>query len=222
MPWIYSTALLTYMYKIISTGSKHGNSVFLFGMILIDIGIPFSKLNEIYKDIKVVLISHVHSDHININTLTKLVSLRPSLRIAVGEHMLELVKKTNCKNIDILDYGKWYDYSIFKIAIFKTYHDVPSNGWRIKYNDYKVFFCTDTEHLKGIKAKGYTHYFIETNYDEEIIYDVIEKKKEKGIFAHEQGSINSHLSKQQAHSFYLNNKSDDSVFISLHESETAL
>lgn len=47
-------------YEIIATGSK-GNAVILNKHILIDIGIPFKNLAHIYQDIKLVLLTHIHS-----------------------------------------------------------------------------------------------------------------------------------------------------------------
>ncbi|MGL5262615.1 MAG: hypothetical protein ACRC9P_09550, partial [Bacteroides sp.] len=44
-------------------------------------------------------------------------------------------------------------------------------------------------------------------------------KESRGEFAHQRGSINSHLSKQQAQDFILKNAGDDYEFIMLHQSK---
>ena len=49
-------------YEIISTGSK-GNAVVLDNRILIDCGVTFKKLMAVYRDIDIVLLTHIHSDH---------------------------------------------------------------------------------------------------------------------------------------------------------------
>lgn len=51
-------------YNIISTGSK-GNAVVINGRILIDCGVPFKALEPVKKDLRLVLLTHIHSDHFN-------------------------------------------------------------------------------------------------------------------------------------------------------------
>ena len=66
-------------YKIINTGSD-GNATVLEGIILIDCGVSFKKLNECYKQLKIVLLTHIHQDHFNKKTISKLAIERPTLR----------------------------------------------------------------------------------------------------------------------------------------------
>jgi len=205
--------------KIISSGS-HGNAVLLHDSILFDIGVPFSMIKPYMYQIQVVLISHVHSDHININTLRKLQFERPSLRIIVGVHMLELLE--GFKNIDIFDVGKLYDYGEFQISAVKLYHDVPCFGWRVFKGDHKTFFATDTYTLEGITAKGYNLFLIEHNYNEDTINQSIEAAQARGEYSHQRGSFNSHLSEQQARDFIFKNKGEKYEVLRLHESSTQL
>ena len=165
--------------------------------------------------------SHKHSDHLNKSTLKKLLFERPSIRVAVCEHEYKNAVECGARYIDILEHGKWYDYTEFKIATFKTYHDTESNGWRFIKGDYKVFFATDTFTLQGISAKNYTHYLIESNYCEDTVWEIIREQEARGEFAHQRGSINSHLSRQQAHDFFLSNKGEHSQLITLHHSKTS-
>lgn len=205
-------------YRIISTGST-GNCVFLFNRILIDIGVPFSRVKDVYKSVQLLTWSHRHSDHYNKDTIKRIVFERPSLRIAICEHEYERAVESGCKNIDVLKNGAWYDYGEFQIAAFKTYHDCPSNGYRIKYKDYKAFFVTDTMTLEGITAPNYSHYFLEANYDHETAIELIRQKEQRGEFAYQKGAINSHLSEQQMMDFYYSNKGEHSQLIRLHQSQ---
>lgn len=208
-------------YKIISTGSG-GNSIVIFNNILVDVGIPFSKIKDIQNQLQLITWSHKHKDHFNKATVKKLIFNRPGIRIAVCEHEVERARECGTKNIDIIEHGKWYDYGMFQISTFKTYHDVPSNGWRIKNDKYKLFIATDTSHLIGISAPNYTHYLCEANYDEETVYDIIQQHESRGEFSHQRGSINSHLSFQQCNDFYYKNKGEHSQLIRLHQSTTSL
>jgi glyoxylase-like metal-dependent hydrolase (beta-lactamase superfamily II) len=46
-------------YKILSTGS-HGNATILKNMVLVDCGVPFNKLGNDYKKLKLILLTHIH------------------------------------------------------------------------------------------------------------------------------------------------------------------
>lgn len=91
-------------------------------------------------------------------------------------------------------------------------------GYRLFKDDKKVIHATDTVTLEGITAKNYDLYAIECNYDEDKVFDVIREKTARGEYAHQRGSINSHLSKQQAQAFVLNNAGLNYEFIMLHQS----
>lgn len=206
------------MYNIISSGSK-GNAVIYFGCILLDCGIPFEILKPYLYDINIVLLTHIHNDHINVNTLKKLQFERPTLRIGCCNWMLPLLE--GFKNIDIYDIGELYEYGIFQISPIKLYHDVENCGYRLFKNGYKIIHATDTTHLNGIKAKDYDLYAIEHNYNDETVHDIIRRKRKQGLFCHEKGAINSHLSEQQARDFFFKNKGKNSKLIRLHESTTS-
>lgn len=103
------------------------------------------------------------------------------------------------------------------------YHDVENVFYRIQLkNGIKIFHATDTSTLEGISAKDYDFYFIESNYDEETVWEIIRDKESQGKYAHQRGSINSHLSKQQAQDFFFANRKIDSQLITLHESKESL
>lgn len=206
-------------YRIIMTGSI-GNCIIYFNSILIDIGIPYSRLKPYAKDIQIVLLTHAHGDHINIKTLQRLQKERPSLRIGCGEWMLPYLE--GIKNVDVYEIGKIYDYGQFKVSPFKLYHDVENVGYRLFKDDKKVFHATDTKTLQGISAAGYDVYCIESNYSEPVAEKMIKEAIEKGEFTHIIGSINSHLSEEQCNDFYYNNKSQHSKLIRLHETRSYL
>ena len=49
-------------YNIIATGSK-GNAVVIDQKILIDCGVSFKALSKVYRALKLVLLTHIHSDN---------------------------------------------------------------------------------------------------------------------------------------------------------------
>lgn len=207
------------MIKVISSSSR-GNAILYNNIALVDIGVPYSKIKP-FKDIQVIFLTHTHGDHLNVSTLKRIAKERPKIRIACGVWMIEKLKGIK-NNIDVLEFGKWYDYGLFKVAIGKLYHDVPNCFYRFDFNGYKIFHATDTAHLKGIGAKNYDLYALEHNYCEEKAQEIIEDAMMNGKFTHVSQSINSHLSVQQAHEWLLKNMKKDSKVVRLHESSTAL
>lgn len=207
------------MYNVIATGST-GNAIIYEKSILVDCGVSFSKIKPYINNIQLVLLTHEHKDHININTLKQMQFERPTLRIGCCEWMKEQIK--GFKNIDVYEIGKLYDYTVFSISPFKLYHDVQNCGYRIFKDEVKIFHATDTSHLQGISAKEYDLYALEHNYNEDTVYDIIREQESQGKFAHQRGSINSHLSEQQARDFIFKNRKESSQILRLHESKSLI
>ena len=204
--------------KVINSGSE-GNAVIYNNAIMVDCGVSLKALNEVKRSLKIVLLTHKHSDHLKLRTLQRLQAERPTLRVACGDFLLE---ELPCiKNIDVLQVGKIYDYGAFKVSPVKLYHDVPNFGWRIFLpNGQKIFHATDTVHLEGISAKGYDLYAIEHNYCEEYIQQAIEEARANGEYTHAYGNINTHLSIQQARAFIEENRKESSEVLELHKSRS--
>lgn len=207
------------MVNVLASGSM-GNAILYHNSILVDIGVPYSCLKPYVKDIQIVLLTHVHGDHLNTKTLKRLMFERPSLRIGCCEWMLPHLQEY--KNVDVYEIGKLYDYGSFRVSPFKLYHDTENCGFRLFKGDKKVFHATDTKTLEGITARNYDLYCIEANYSEPIAKQMIEQAMEKGEFTHIIGSINSHLSEEQCNDFYYKNKGEHSKLIRLHETRSYL
>lgn len=205
-------------YNIISTGSD-GNCVILNGNICIDIGVAFKAVKPYIRKLKLLLLTHTHSDHINTKTLKRVVKERPTLRIGCCEWMIPKLEEAGIpkKNIDIYKIGKTNRYSLFDITPVKLYHNVPNCGYRIYIGNEKVFYATDTGHLEGITAKGYSLYMIECNYTDEDIQKRIADKEQKGEYAYEYDVLHNHLSQKQCDEFIANNAGRHSKFIYLHQ-----
>lgn len=205
-------------YQIINSGSD-GNATVLNRNILIDCGLPLSKIIDYISDVKIVLLTHIHKDHFNKATIRNLAKSKPRLRFACCSHLvLDLV---NCgvdkKNIDVLKIGKIYNYGAFKVSPIKAYHDVPNVGYRIYIQDKKVLYITDTKTLEGISAKDYDLYFIEADYDDEEIEERINTKKLNGEFVYEYRVKQTHLSRKQCLDFFFENGKSDSIIEFMHQ-----
>ena len=179
-------------YKIISSCST-GNATIIRDIILIDCGVTFKKLKKYYKQLKIVLLTHVHQDHFNRSTIKRLAQERPTLRFACCEWLLQPLLECGVerRNIDILQIGTKYDY--------------------------KVIYMTDTKTVEGISAKNYDLYLVEGNYDEDEIEERIKEKQQDCKYVYEFRAKDSHLSKQQASEFLLNNMGENSKYVFMHQ-----
>ena len=204
-------------YNIISTGS-HGNAVILNNCILIDCGVSFKALKDVYKQLQIVLLTHEHSDHINKTTIKQLAKERPTLRFGCCEWLVaDLVNSgVNKKQIDVYKIGKIYDYGVFKVSPIKLYHNVENCGYRLFIGAEKALYATDTEHLNGISAEDYDLYLVEANYSDEELQERIDAKMETGEYCYELNVANRHLSHEQASEFLLENMGKNSEYVFLH------
>lgn len=202
-------------YDVIASSSR-GNCVRI-NNVLVDCGISFKKVinNVDLKLINILLITHEHSDHLKLSTIKKIIETNHRIKIFCNKEVSEILKNNDVKHFVItLDTEvtvKQKNGESIIISPVKLYHDVLTFGYRITFKDFfneiKVFYATDTFTLKGIVAKNYEYYFIETNYTDERI-DGFDKDR----------VMNTHLSKAEAQNFFITMKKESSIMIPLHRS----
>ena len=204
-------------YNIISTGSQ-GNAVVLNDCILTDCGVSFKALKEVYKNLKLVLLTHEHGDHFKPQTIKRLAQERPTLRFGCCEWLVKALLNAGVdkKNIDVYKIGRIYDYGAFKVSPIKLYHDVPNAGYRLFLGAEKAIYATDTGHLRGITAKDYSLYLIEANYDEDDLEQRIIEKTAAGQYCYELNVAERHLSHEQASEWLMQNMGKHSNYVFLH------
>jgi ribonuclease BN (tRNA processing enzyme) len=199
-------------YKIIATGSKDGNCVIIGKDVMVDCGVPFSKIKDDLYDVKYLLLTHTHSDHINLKTLQHIATKFPRICI-IGNY--EVHGMYNCNIIANAGYEIVTDDYVF--YPFELCHDVLCYGYNWRYDGQEIIYATDTSSMRNAPAKKYDYFFIESNHDEAKLEEVRNQKK---------GSYNPylsgkrHLSTQQAKGFfYTHRRNPESKFIELHQSK---
>jgi phosphoribosyl 1,2-cyclic phosphodiesterase len=219
-------------YNIISTGSE-GNAVVINDTILIDCGVSFKALSQYYKALKLVLLTHKHSDHFNKTCIKLLARERPTLRFGCGRWLVDMVVQCGVpkQNIDVLEFDTRYMYGICDVIPVPLVHGginnetkrrevVPNCGYKIHFptgNGYKkMIYATDTNCLNGISARHYDLYMIEANHEEEVIKQKIRDKKASGEYAYENHAKENHLSKEKADDFIYKNIGANGVYVYLH------
>lgn len=206
-------------YDILATGSK-GNAVVINGKLLIDCGVSFKALHRYVRGLKVVLLTHRHTDHFRKKTIEKLIEARPGLRFGCGRWLVPLLVEAGVPfdHIDVLYDGRLYAYGkLFNVIPVPLSHDVPNQGYKIHFpTGEKMIYATDTGNLNGITAWHYDLYLIEANHDEEEIKRKIKEKQVEGQFPYEKRAAWTHLSVQQANDFIYKNAKQSSVYVYMH------
>ncbi len=204
-------------YKIISTGSQ-GNAVIVNDAILIDCGVPFRALREHVPALKLVLLTHIHSDHFKPSTLRRLAQERPALRFGCCRWLVKPLADAGVPtaNIDLLEAGTMYGYGICSVIPVLLVHNVPNCGYKIHFPIGKVFYATDTNNLNGIQARHYDLYMVEANYEDEIIRKKIVAKQAAGEYAYEVQAMQNHLSKAKCDDFIYRNIGPGGEYVYLH------
>ena len=205
-------------FKIISTGSK-GNAVILNDEILIDCGVPYKAIKPYVKGLKLVLLTHQHSDHFKPETIRKLAMERPSLRFGCGKWLLPSVLACGVPKwrIDVYIPNTKNRYTDdLQLIMIPLKHNVSNCGYKIYLHGEKLFYATDCNNLDGIDAKEYDLYMIEANYEDTEIQDRIAEKEANGQYVYEYQVLNNHLSKQKADKFIGENAGINSRYVYLH------
>lgn len=186
---------------------------------MIDCGVPYIALSKAYEKLKLVLLTHIHSDHFNARTIKKLARERPTLRFGCCEWIVSSLVEcgVNKGNVDVLEMGKWHEYNTFlKLSPVKLCHDVPNCGYKVHITGEKLFYATDTNSLNGIDAKLYDLYLIEANYEHDEINKRISAKEIAGEYAYERNVLKNHLSKAAADDFIYRNIGTNGEYVYLH------
>lgn len=206
-------------YNILKSGSA-GNCIIFNDYLAIDMGITYKQIKPYLKKIKIICLTHIHSDHFNKSTLKQIAFNYPNIKFICRDWLVEELVKINVskKNIYVLDNSKKYDLGLFIIKPIDTYHDVPNTSYLIDFKPIKIYYVTDTCRLDYLNClKNLNYYFIEKNYSEEEIQKRIEKKELNGEYVYERRVLNSHMSEEETNKFLMEMMGNDSKCIYCHQ-----
>ena len=142
-------------YEIISTGSK-GNSV-IINDIMVDCGVAFKRLKEYLYDIKYLLLTHIHSDHIKPTTLKRIKKF-PHIKVIGNYEIAQLYDVDH-----IINAGFPMDVDNYTFEAFECVHDVVTYGYTWSFNNNEIIYATDTNSLENAPIKKYDYLFLESN-----------------------------------------------------------
>ncbi len=115
-----------------------------------------------------VIVSHAHGDHSKyIRDYTRM-----GINVYTNQHVADTYN-LNCHRTNIIKSKKAYKIGGFTIKPFDLVHDVPNHGFLIRHPETGLFpFITDTHYVQ-YTFLGMENIIIETNYDEEIIEEMV-------------------------------------------------
>ena len=207
------------IYEILASGST-GNATVIEDSILIDIGVPFKKIEPYADKLKLVLLTHAHGDHFNPATVSALARRRPALRWACCSWMVPFLLTADvdkrCIDVTLPDHAIVY-HGFCAVNPVQLYHNVSNCGWRVFKNGEKLLYATDTGKMDGIKAEGYDLYFIEANHTRDELAERVAEKELRGDYAYEIHAAENHLSYEQAMDWLAENMGPTGLWIPMHQ-----
>ena len=208
-------------YNIINSNSD-GNAIIVNKILMLDCGVPYTKIKPYLKDIKLIFISHIHKDHLLPSTISKIAYNHPSIKFVVGskdivKRLAECGIRTN--KIILLLENKWFDMNLIKVRLEPTTHDVPNHCLKFEINKKRGIYIVDTANVDNIEANGYDLYLIENNYREDILKKHIEECEDENKLYYLNRVSRTHLADEQCNSFLIENMKDNGVYEYIHQSK---
>lgn len=200
--------------------SSDGNCLVFKKYLAIDMGITFKQIKPYLKELKVILLTHIHSDHFNKSTIKKIAFEKPTIKWVCGEWLVEDLVKLNVpkQNIYVVKSKKTYDFGAFNLTPIETYHDVQNMSYKADFKPTTIYYATDTYKLDYLDClKGLDYYFVEDNYSKEELENRIREKEQRGEFAYERRVKTTHLSAEDVNSFLITMMGGNSKFIYCHQ-----
>lgn len=204
-------------YNVLATGST-GNCVIINGNVMIDCGVPYKVVKPYMDSVKLVLLTHGHSDHFKASTLKKMAEEKPLLQFGVCPWLVKSLVDSGVskRQINVMQPNMRYGFGICYVIPVEMMHDVENVGYKLQFKNGKVFYATDTGTLSHVIAKDYDLYMVESNYEDAEIRARMDAKIANGQYAYEQRAMKYHLSKQKCDEWLERNRGPTSEFVYLH------
>ena len=210
-------------YEIISS-SSNGNCLIFNKYLAIDMGISFKKISPYLKNLKVILLTHEHTDHFDKTCIKMIAYNKPTLKWLCGDWLVKSLIDLDVskKNIYVVESGKTYDLGLFRVMPIETYHDVRNMSYKIDFKPITIYYATDTKKLDYLDClKGLDYYSVENNYSREELQERIKEKEEKGEFVYEYRVKETHMSAEEVNSFLIEMMNDNSQFVYCHQHKSS-
>lgn len=194
-------------YRLDYSGSD-GNCVLIDDdTIMVDIGngVPFSYIVHFLCTVRIIWITHIHSDHLNIAHVKKIMVEYPEILIVGNEHVAEFIYEKTGLKIETIYLGEELEYDngfgkTHTIKPVNLYHDVTNYGFLLNVVDgvleteELLFFGVDTHTLENINIPMCDIILLEQNYELDYLLEVSKRLKDSGAYDYTVRSRATHLS----------------------------
>ena len=207
-------------YDVLGSSSA-GNCIIIENFLMLDCGLTYRKIKDKLKEVKLIFISHRHSDHCKVNTVKKIAYNNPNIKFVVGStDLVQVLVENGVRkgNIYALTSNKWFNMGMLSVKLEKLNHDVPNHLIKFKIKDKKGIYIVDTGNVDNISAKNYDLYLIEANYQNELLKKHQQELDENNEYDHLYRVENVHLSYEQANGFLIENMGKNSMYDYIHQS----
>ena len=203
--------------NVVATGST-GNCLIFEKSVMVDCGVPYKAVEPFIKELKLVLLTHEHSDHFKVSTIRRMAFEKPKLRIACCKWLAKKLDDANVpkSQIIVMNPNMVYGYGICDVIPVEVEHDVPNVAYKILFPAGKAFYATDCVNLKGIIARNFDVYCVEANYQKDELKARMDAKKEAGLYPYEQRVMRCHMSKEDCDDWLVRNMGPNSVYMYMH------
>lgn len=206
-------------FEILHSGSD-GNCLIFNKYLAIDMGISYKQIKPYLKELKVILLTHIHSDHFCKPTIKRIAFERPTMKWVCGEWLVEDLVKLDVpkQSIYVVEDRKTYDLGAFNLTPIETIHDCRNMSYKVDFKSTTIYYATDTSKLYYLDClKGLDYYFVEKNYSEQELENRIKEKNERGEYAYEYRVKETHLSAEEVNSFLISMMGTNSKFVYCHQ-----
>lgn len=195
--------------------SSEGNCVLIDDdTIMVDLGhgVPFSYIVHFLCTVRIIWITHIHSDHLNLAHIKRIMVEYPNIVIVGNEEVYNHIFEETGLRIECIELGEEleYDNGFGKKHIIKPvqlYHDVMNFGFLLESVDHALdevdtlFFGVDTHSVEGIKIPMCDYILLECNHDLDYLLSKSEELQDKGVFDYTKRARLTHLNNYQWQDF---------------------
>lgn len=155
----------------IIASSSAGNCI-IIDDTMIDCGVSYKRVKDFLPNVKRVLISHEHKDHINEKTIARIHKEFPCIKFYSN---IDVKAKYDLEYFKEYKTGMALKFGETRIDFVELYHNnldssyCTNHGYLMRCNGYTHFHATDTNTLEGIMLPKCDSMTLECNYNMEVV-----------------------------------------------------
>ena len=208
--WRSDMSLPKLDYVVIGSGSS-GNAVRIWD-IMVDCGLAYARLKDELPKCKILFITHIHSDHLNMRTYQQIKAHYPGIKVFGNREVAAKIDVDYLVTAEPFTFRKQWVLTPFEVP-----HNVLTHGFTLHTkNGADAIYVADSAGTRTWPDEQFDYMFIESNHDETIVNQVKNADYGYDVFQ----NAKRHTSKQESRQyFYTHRKTVEAEWIQLHKSK---